>query len=111
MQSLKPTLGARLYDMQCKVVALPGTVRLAARQLGQAHAVLLAGISVAAALVFLGLSQRYMVAQGFAGHPVRVDRLTGAVEICLARARATPRGELNEYGNHLSYECGPELEK
>lgn len=111
MHSMKPTLGARLYDMQCRVGELPGTVRLAANQLGQAHAILLAGIAVAAALVFLGLSQRYMVAQGFAGYPVRVDRLTGAVEVCLARVRTTPHGELNEYGNHVSYECGPELEK
>lgn len=106
-----PTLGARLYDMQCKVAALPGTLRQAAGQVGVTLAVLLSGLLIAAALVFLGLSQRYMIAQGFAGHPVRVDRLTGAVEVCLARVRTTPQGELSEYGSHLSYECGPELEK
>lgn len=106
-----PTLGARLYDMRCKVAALPGTLRLGVRQLGVPFAVLLSGLSIAAALVFLGLSQRYMVAQGYADYPVRMDRLTGAVEICLARKRTTRRGELNEYGSHLSYECGLELEK
>lgn len=111
MQSLKPTLGARLYDMQCKVAGLPGTLRLAAGQLGVALAVLLSGLLIAAAIVFLGLSQRYMVAPGYADYPVRMDRLTGAVEICLVRKRTTQRGELYEYASHLSYECGLELEQ
>lgn len=74
-------------------------------------ALLLTGGLIAGGLVFSALSQRYMVAQGFATHPVRVDRLTGAVEVCLARVRTTPRGKLNVYGHYLSYECGPELEQ
>lgn len=74
-------------------------------------ALVLAGGLIAGALVFAALSQRYMVAQGFAGHPVRVDRLTGDVEICLTRLRSEPRGELSQYGPYLSYECGYELKQ
>ena len=81
-----PTLGARLYNMQCRVVSLPGKLRRAAGQLGVAHAALLSGLVIAGALVFLGLSGRYaFIINGSAA--VRGDRLTGSLALCLPAQR------------------------
>lgn len=110
MQSLKPTLGARLYDMQCKVTGVPGTLRLAAGQLGAAHAVLLSGLSIAAALVFLGLSGRYQFVLADTG-AVRGDRLTGSIDLCIPASREERGADGSIAASFSRLECMPELKQ
>lgn len=66
--------------------------------------VLLVGVAVAASLFFLALSGRYQYVQaGAAGGPaVRLDRLTGTVEVCFERVHKG--GE-----TMVSVECGAAL--
>ena len=110
MQSMKPTLGARLYDMQCKVAGLPGTLGLAARQLGVAHTVLLSGLSIAAALVFLGFSGRYEFVLTGAG-AVRGDRLTGSVDFCIPASREEHGADGGLVASFSRLECAPEIKQ
>lgn len=110
MQSMKPTLRARLYAMQCKVVGLPGAFGLAVGQLGQAHVVLLSGVSIAAALIFVGLSGRYEVVFVGAG-AVRIDRLTGSTELCTSRIREERGADGSLVAAFSRIECAPELKR
>lgn len=73
------------------------------------HAVLLAGVLVASALVFLGLSSRYELTTATPSIGTRLDRLTGRVDICLGRQREERRADGEGFMRFTRYECAEEL--
>lgn len=81
------------------------------RGLPTGFAVLLAGGLVAGALVFAALAQRYVVSGALTGYPARIDRLTGAVEICSVRTRDVEGAERSQNARYYWYECAPELKQ
>jgi hypothetical protein len=52
---------------------------------GTGPALIVAGLLVSASIVFAGLTSRYEVAYGENGLALRLDRLTGVIEVCLTR--------------------------
>ena len=110
MESQKPTLGKSLDETQCKVAGLPGAAGLAVRQLEVAHAVLLSGLSIAAALVFLALAGRYefVVSDAWAA---RFDRLTGSAELCTAQMREERGADGGFVAAFSQIECAPEVKQ
>lgn len=71
-------------------------------------ALLIAAGLLAGALIFTALTQRYTSAPATEGAMVRVDGLTGDVDICLPRVRQERQEK--QIINYLRYQCGPELE-
>lgn len=73
------------------------------------HAVLLSGVLIAGALVFVGLSSRYELTTITAPVGMRLDRLTGHVDTCLARQREERRADGEGFIRFTRFECADEL--